>query len=36
LYQKRITVEQVAEYLDVKVKNVPGMEGMLYQKEVAA
>lgn len=45
LYQKRITVEQVAEYLDVKVKNVPVMEGMLYQgvrtprlqrKEVAA
>jgi Zn-dependent peptidase ImmA (M78 family) len=34
LYQKRITVEQVAEYLDVKVKNVPGMEGMLYQEEV--
>lgn len=36
LYQRRITVEQVAEYLDVKVKNVPGMEGMLYQEEVAA
>jgi len=36
LYQKRINVEQVAEYLDVKVKNVPGMERMLYQEEVAA
>jgi Zn-dependent peptidase ImmA (M78 family) len=36
LYQKRITVEQVADYLDVKVKYVPGIEGMLYQEEVAA
>jgi Zn-dependent peptidase ImmA (M78 family)/transcriptional regulator with XRE-family HTH domain len=35
-YQKRITTEQLAEYLGVKEKSVPGMEGLLYDKGVPA
>lgn len=35
-YQKNITLRQVAEYLDVKEKNVPGMEDLLYTKSRAA
>lgn len=31
-YQKRISVEQLAEYLNVKVRNVSGMESLLYDK----
>ena len=29
-YQNRISVEQLADYLGVKVKNVPGMENLLF------
>ncbi len=32
LYQNRISVQQLADYLGVKVKNVPGMEELLYAK----
>jgi Zn-dependent peptidase ImmA (M78 family) len=35
-YQKRISTEQLADYLGVKVKSVPGMEAMLFRKGVAA
>jgi len=31
-YQNRISVEQLADYLGVKVKNVPGMENLLFPK----
>lgn len=31
-YQKDISLRQVADYLDVKEKNVPGMENILYTK----
>ncbi|MBI5185091.1 MAG: ImmA/IrrE family metallo-endopeptidase [Nitrospinae bacterium] len=34
-YQKRISTEQLADYLGVKVKSVPGMEAMLFRKGVA-
>ncbi len=35
-YQKNISLRQVADYLDVKEKNVPGMENLLYTKGGAA
>ncbi|MEK7179912.1 MAG: ImmA/IrrE family metallo-endopeptidase [Patescibacteria group bacterium] len=31
-YQKSISIEQLAEYLSVKVKNVSGMESLLFHK----
>ncbi|MBI5894032.1 MAG: ImmA/IrrE family metallo-endopeptidase [Deltaproteobacteria bacterium] len=31
-YQKSISIEQLAEYLSVKVKNVGGMESLLFHK----
>jgi len=31
-YQNRISTEQLADYLDVKVKSVPGMETLLYRR----
>ena len=36
LYQKRISLQQLADYLGVKVKNVPGMEALLFRKGVYA
>jgi len=36
LYQNRISIEQVAAYLGVKVKNVPGIEALLFPKGIAA
>jgi len=35
-YQNRISVEQLADYLGVKVKNVPGMEDLLFPKRATA
>ena len=35
-YQNRISVEQLADYLGVKVKNVPGMEILLFPKGATA
>ena len=35
-YQGRISVEQLADYLGVKVKNVPGMENLMFPREVTA
>jgi len=35
-YQNRISVEQLADYLGVKVKNVPGMENLLFSKGAIA
>jgi len=35
-YQNRISVEQLADYLGVKVKNVSGMENLLFPKEAIA
>ncbi len=35
-YQNRISVEQLADYLGVKVKNVPGMENLLFSRGVTA
>jgi len=35
-YQNRISVEQLADYLGVKAKNVPGMEDLLFPKRAAA
>ena len=35
LYQNRISVEQLADYLGVKVKNIPGMEELLFTKGAA-
>ncbi len=35
-YQKIISVEQLAEYLGVKVKNVSGMESLLFSKAVGS
>jgi Zn-dependent peptidase ImmA (M78 family) len=32
LYQNRISLAQLAEYLGVKVKNVPGMEALVFRK----
>ena len=32
LYQNRISVEQLADYLGVKVKSVPGMEELLFTR----
>ena len=34
LYQNRISIEQLADYLGVKTKNVHGMEALLFQKGV--
>jgi len=34
-YQKKISVEQLANYLGVKVKNVTGMESLLFEKGAA-
>ena len=35
-YQKRISSEQLADYLGVKVKSVHGMEALLYRKGITA
>lgn len=35
-YQQKISVEQLANYLGVKVKNVAGMESLLFDKGAAA
>lgn len=35
-YQKKISIEQLANYLGVKVKSVPGMEGLLFKKGAIA
>ena len=35
-YQNRISVEQLADYLGVKVKNVPGMENLLFPRGATA
>lgn len=34
-YQNRITTERLADYLDVKVKNISGVESLLYKMESA-
>ena len=36
LYQNRISVDQLAEYLGVKVNNVPGMEALLFPRGAAS
>lgn len=36
LYQNKISVDQLADYLGVKVSSVPGMEALLYPKGSAA
>jgi len=36
LYQNKISLPQLAEYLGVKVKNVPGMEALVYRKGLTA
>lgn len=36
LYQNRISIEQLSDYLGVKVKSVPGMEALLFHKGVTA
>lgn len=35
-YQNRITTERLADYLGVKVKNISGMESLLYRTESSA
>ncbi|MBF0236649.1 MAG: ImmA/IrrE family metallo-endopeptidase [SAR324 cluster bacterium] len=35
-YQKRISLEETADYLGVSVRSVPGMEALLYDKGVPA
>ncbi len=35
-YQNRISVEQLADYLGVKVKNIPGMEHLLFARRATA
>lgn len=35
-YQNKITVDQLADYLGVKVSRVPGMEALLYSKGAVA
>ena len=35
-YQNRISVEQLADYLGIKVKSVPGMESLLFPRGVTA
>ena len=35
-YQKRISAEQLADYLGVKVKNIPGMENLLFSRGASA
>ncbi|MGD2062333.1 MAG: hypothetical protein PVF51_01985 [Nitrospirota bacterium] len=35
-YQERISAEQLAGYLGVKPKNIPGMEALLFHKGAAA
>jgi len=35
-YQNRISVEQLADYLGVKVKNIPGMENLLFPRGATA
>ncbi len=35
-YQNRITTERLADYLGVKVKNISGMESLLYRMETSA
>jgi len=32
-YQDRITTERLADYLDVKVKNISGIESLIYKAE---
>jgi hypothetical protein len=34
-YQRRITSEQVADFLGVKTSQLPGMEGLLFRKGMA-
>ena len=36
LYQNRISKEQLADYLGIKVKSVPGMEALLFRKGLTA
>lgn len=36
LYQNRISIEQLSDYLGVKAKSVPGMEALLFHKGVTA
>lgn len=36
LYQNKISNDQLADYLGVKVKNIAGMEALLFQKEASA
>jgi hypothetical protein len=35
-HQNQIGIEQLADYLGVKVKNVPGMEAVLFRRGDAA
>jgi Zn-dependent peptidase ImmA (M78 family) len=35
-YQHKISIDQVADYLGVKVSSVPGMEGLLVPKDMVA
>ncbi len=35
LYQNKISVDQLADYLGVKVNNIPGMEALLFPKQAA-
>jgi len=35
-YKNQITAERLADYLDVKVKNIDGMEALLYRRGTAA
>jgi Zn-dependent peptidase ImmA (M78 family) len=34
-YQDRITTERLADYLDIKVKSIPGVESLLYKSETS-
>jgi len=36
LYQNKISVDQLADYLGVKAKNIAGMEALLFPKGAAA
>ncbi|MDP2718422.1 MAG: ImmA/IrrE family metallo-endopeptidase [Dehalococcoidia bacterium] len=36
LYQNRISIEELSDYLGVKVKSVPGMEALLFRKGTTA
>jgi len=34
-YQERITTERLADYLGVKVKNLPGVESLVFKPEAS-